>query len=172
MEYQKEFLNRLKLIFNFLKKEKIEFLVCGGIAFGILVYPRSTVDLDLILNLKEKDVENFKILLKKAIKKIIINEAVMKFGPISILRAVIIERQKEFIFDFLFLDENYVKEILKRKIEIEFFKIRFPIISPEDLYLLKSLTGRKQDKIDMEEIKKKYKINFNYVSKWLKKLKG
>jgi hypothetical protein len=171
MEFQKEILKKIKLISNFLKKEKIDFLVCGGIAFSSLVYPRSTVDLDLILDLKEEELERLKSSLQKRFKGLFINPKKMVFGPVSIFRIVFIEKEKEFIVDFLFLKEEYKKEILKRKIIVNFFKIKLPILSPEDLFLLKKLTKRDRDKDDCEEIKRKYKLNFRYINKWLKKLK-
>ena len=171
MEFQKEILRKIKLVTNFLNKEKIDFLVCGGIAFSSLVYPRSTVDLDLILDLKEEELEGFKNSLQKKFKNLFINPKIMVFGPVSIFRVVFIEKDKEFIVDFLFLNEEYLKEALKRKIIVDFFKIKLPIVSPEDLFLLKKLTKRGRDEEDCEEVKRKYKLNFRYINKWLKKLK-
>lgn len=172
MDFQKEIFKKINLIDNFLRKEKIDFLICGGIAFSSLVYPRSTVDIDLILNIKEKDLEALKNSFEKSIKNLVINKKIMKFGNVKVLRAIFIEKEKEFIIDLIFLNEEYLKEIFKNKIVVNFYNLKLPIVAPDDLFILKSLSEREKDKMDLEEIKKKYKINYNYVKKWLKKLKG
>lgn len=67
---------------------------------------------------------------------------------------------------------DFQKEIFKNKIIINFYGLKLPIVDSNDLFILKSLSERERDKLDLEEIKKIYKINYNYVKKWLKKLKG
>lgn len=67
---------------------------------------------------------------------------------------------------------DFQKEIFKNKIIINFYGLKMPIVDSNDLFILKSLSERERDKLDLEEIKKIYKINYNYVKKWLKKLKG
>lgn len=172
MDFQKEIFKKIKLIDNFFKKQKIDFLICGGIAFSSLVYPRSTVDIDLIINIKEKDLEALKNSLEKSLKNLVINKKIINFGNVKVLRIVFVEEIKELIIDLIFLNEEYLKEIFKNKIVVNFYNLELPIVDPNDLFILKSLSEMERDKLDLEEIKKKYKINYNYVKKWLKKLKG
>ncbi|MEJ5166517.1 MAG: nucleotidyltransferase [Thermoanaerobaculia bacterium] len=161
-------------IAKILNNKNIDFLICGGIAQSILIEPRATVDIDIIAKLKKAEFKKIKEELKKNFKDIFPHKNLMVFKKIKIWRIVIFEEKEQFLLDFLFLDNKYFSEILKRKVEIKLEGKILPIVSPEDLYILKSLSNREIDKWDRKKIKEKFKLSFDmeYVKKWLKILKG
>ena len=52
-------------IFSELNKNKIKYIVCGGIAVNLLGIPRMTYDVDLLLNMDDDNLKKFLELLKK-----------------------------------------------------------------------------------------------------------
>lgn len=52
-------------IFREFNKYKIQYLICGGLAVNLYGVPRMTYDIDLLLNMKDKNLERFCRLLKK-----------------------------------------------------------------------------------------------------------
>ena len=63
--------DQLKRIVQFLNKQKIDYALAGGLAFSALVEPRATMDIDLVVMVKEKQLNHFKDLLKQEFESII-----------------------------------------------------------------------------------------------------
>ncbi len=57
--------NRFTKILYFLEKEKIKYIITGGIAVIIYGYLRATKDIDLILDFKKDNIEKFLKIMKK-----------------------------------------------------------------------------------------------------------
>lgn len=150
------------------------FLICGGLAYSILVEPRATLDIDIIIKLKKKDFKLIEKGLREVYDDVLPHKNLMHFKKVAIWRIILFDKGEELIFDLIFVDDNYFSEMLKRKINLEIEKNILPFVSPEDLYILKILSGREIDKWDIKKIKEKYKksFDFDYVNKWIKKLKG
>ena len=68
--------DQLKRIVQFLNKQKIDYALAGGLAFSALVEPRATMDIDLIVMVKEKQLNHFKDLLKQEFESIINNDEI------------------------------------------------------------------------------------------------
>lgn len=165
--------NSIINIANFLENEKMKYCICGGIAYSALVEPRATIDMDILLYLDEKKLELLKKKILKKYKNAILNENIMDFKIFKILRILFVFGEKYFILDLLLTKREYFLEVFKRKIELDFEGKILPFLSPEDLYIIKTLSNREIDKIDLKKIKIKYgkNLDFEYIKKWLKKLK-
>ncbi|MFN3966789.1 MAG: DUF6036 family nucleotidyltransferase, partial [Endomicrobiia bacterium] len=62
-------------------------------------------------------------------------------------------------------------QIFERMKFIKYQRIKLPTISPEDLVLLKLMSGRTRDLDDVRDIIKfQRNLNFKYLKKWAKKL--
>ena len=55
---------QLKKIVQFLNEQQIDYALAGGLAFSALVELRATMDIDLIVMIKETQLNDFKALLK------------------------------------------------------------------------------------------------------------
>lgn len=161
-------------VIKILNNKNIDFLICGGIAQSILIEPRATVDIDIIAKLKKSEFKKIKEELKKNFMDIFPHKNLMIFKKIRIWRILIFEGKEQFLLDFIFVNNRYFSEVLKRKIEIEIEGLILPFVSPEDLYILKSLSNREIDRWDIKKIKEKFKssLDMKYIKNWLKILKG
>lgn len=50
---------QLKEIFESLHKHKVKYLLCGGVAVNLYGVPRTTADIDLLIEWTAENVENF-----------------------------------------------------------------------------------------------------------------
>lgn len=150
-------------IFREFNKNKIEYLICGGLAVNLYGIPRLTYDIDLLLNMKAQNLEKFCKLLKKWGFKPRVPVDIMDFSKKSKRDEWIKQKNlKAFIFvnpDWalseidIIIDStvNYSAAIRNAKI----FKssgITLPVVSLKDLIKMKRNTGRKQDTMDIKNL--------------------
>ncbi len=173
MEEKNFLIDNILRVVRVLKKENINFCIGGGIAFSVLVEPRATVDIDVIIYLKKSDFAKIKKTLNIEFDNLIFHENLMEFKNIKIWRIIRLEEDKVFIIDFVIVKKSFFNDLIKRKKEIEFEEVLVPFIDIEDLYILKKMSERKTDINDLEKIENKYKkmLDWTYIKKWLKKLK-
>ena len=77
----------------------------------------------------------------------------MVFQGISIWRIVGIRSDQEVIVDLLLADSAYLQTALARTRTVPFGSLPVPILTLEDLIILKTLAGRLQDRADLEKIR-------------------
>ena len=172
MEVKEILTAQLKRIVQFLKKQKIDYALAGGLAFSALVEPRATMDIDLIVMIEENQLNDFKDRLKHEFGSIITHEEPMQFKLAKIWRAINLIEDLEMIFDFIFAESEFYKNAIKRAFEIEFFGSKIKVITLEDLILLKNFANRKQDLADLDKIYQTYndEIDDEYLKAWAKEL--
>lgn len=157
-----------KKIVLFLNKEKIDYFIIGGIASGILGTPRFTADVDIDIFLKKNEVSKF---LNKAedagfeINKKECLTRILNTGTFQI-------KYSEYHIDFLIASIELEELTFKRKQKILLYGIEANFPTPEDLILLKIISGRGKDIIDTESIiiRNKNKLDKKYLEKWAMKL--
>lgn len=164
--------DQLKRIVQFLNKQKIDYALAGGLAFSALVEPRATMDIDLIVMIKEKQLNDFKDLLKHEFESIITHKEPMQFNLVKIWRVINFIEDREMIFDFILAESKFHKNAIERAFEIEFFGSKLKVITLEDLILLKNCANRTQDLADLDKIYETYddKIDYGYLKFWSDKL--
>lgn len=163
----------LKKIVKTLKKLKIPYIITGGIAVFVWGRPRFTADIDIVVELHEKDV----VRLEKALRLIsrfsyldtaVMLEAIRFFGEFNFIdgdtgmKVDFWVLKKHEAFDAQRLKRKKIKTILGEKINF---------ISPEDLILIKlqwwikSLSYKQKE--DIESIVKYSgtKLDWNYLKK-------
>ena len=164
--------DQLKRIVQFLNKQKIDYALAGGLAFSALVEPRATMDIDLIIMIKEKQLNDFKDLLKHEFESIITHKEPMQFNLVKIWRVINFIEDREMIFDFMLAETKFHKNAIERAFEIEFFGSKLKVITLEDLILLKTCANRTQDLADLDKIYQTYneEIDHGYLKFWADKL--
>lgn len=155
----------------FLDNTRIEYMLVGGLAVGIWSEPRATVDIDFLVSMKTDDYNILKKKMKESEKFIFIYDEPMTFASISFLRATL-KSNKDISVDFLFADDDFRNEALKRKEAIHMAGFSVNVTTPEDLIILKLLSGREQDNLDAKKILEiqKGNLDMKHIQNWLHKL--
>ena len=160
-------LKKLKLL---LKKEKVPYMLIGGIAVALWGEPRATqdIDIDIVVLMGKNRVFGF---LKEA-KKYGFSyqkEEVNNLLKANLLRLV---WQKDFFLmvDLIISDTKYQEIALKRRKREKIIGEYFWFVSPEDLVLHKLIAGRAIDIKDARSIfgREKERLDVTYLNKWAK----
>ena len=172
MDLKETLTDQLKRIVQFLNKQKIDYALAGGLAFSALVEPRATMDIDLIVMIKEKQLNDFKDLLKHEFESIITHKEPMQFNLVKVWRVINFIEDREMIFDFILAESKFHKNAIERAFEIDFFGSKLKVITLEDLILLKNCANRTQDLADLDKIYETYDddIDYGYLKFWSDKL--
>lgn len=144
-------------------------MLVGGLAVGIWGEPRATVDIDFLISFSINDCFTLRQKINDSNAFVFIQDKPMTFERISLLRATLKSNQDIFV-DFLFSDNDFQKESLSRRQTVKVADFTVNIPTPEDLILLKLISGREQDRLDAKkvfEIQKNH-LDMEYISRWLK----
>jgi predicted nucleotidyltransferase len=158
----------IEKIFKQLNRAGVEYIVIGGVAVIVYGYLRATGDLDLILKL---DQENL-----KKMSKIMKNMGYVERQPIHLedlldeanVRKLM--REKNFkAFTFLPSGENPIlidivmeeslnfQKISEKSVVKSYGGVSIPVVSMDDLIIMKKKAARPQDERDIEELEVVFK---------------
>lgn len=156
-------------VFRELNKNKVKYVVAGGIAVNLHGVPRTTEDLDLLIYLSEENVGKF----AKAMKPL----GYLPKVPVKIEDFGIRKNRESWIKDkgmvvFSLWNKNIpyrvvdifvenpidFKELYRDRINISVGEFAIPIVSIEHLIRLKKMAGRKQDMSDIISLKRVKKL--------------
>lgn len=163
----------LAQIAKILDKLKIPYAITGGMAVSVWGRPRSTADIDIVVELMPK---NTAALAKKllAIDKDVyvsedaINEALKQKGEFNFIHP-----QSQLKVDFWIVKDAFNKQEIQRAIPKNFEEYDIRFISPEDLILSKLLWYKESESTrQLEDIKSVLaisKVNLKYIKNWAAK---
>ncbi len=167
----KLFLETLNWVVKKLNTLNIGYMVTGGSAVGFWGHARTTMDIDMVVALKDSQAD----------KLFTEFEQEAYISKDDILSAVSQKKMFNVIFndtlfkiDFIPLKEDdiYEKESFSRKVEIDFGNLKLSVISPEDLILskLKWMKIAGGSERQMSDCKSIMMVNENtdmaYIKKW------
>ena len=152
------------------RKLRIKVAFMGGIASSVYGRPRATYDVDGMVMVGEKRMNEFLAALSKAGFKFDKRKPIKSISGMPFL-TLIYPKFKTYVDLFLAVSP-FQKEILRRKRKIKLGSTQISLVSAEDLILLKFLSGRERDLEDAREIlvENKERINVGYLEKWAKRL--
>lgn len=146
------------------QKQKVKYVVVGGIAVNLLGSLRSTADMDILVEMSDENLGKVVSILKKEGYRV-----KQPVDPMGIadekLRYDWIHHKHMKAFNFYKEDELKevdiiidspvsFKEANKTALRIKAGDIALPVISIDNLIKMKKNTGRSVDKFDIEELKK------------------
>lgn len=149
----------VKSVLAALEREKVDYVLVGGVALGLHGLERPTVDIDVFIRLDAGNVERLKAALRFLWKDSSIEEIrfedlsgdypVIRYGPPT----------GEFFIDIMGRvgTEIAYQDLTVERVEIEGVPVR--IASPASLYRMKKATLRPIDRIDAERLKEKFKLS-------------
>ena len=150
-------------------RRSVTYALAGGWAYSALVEPRATTDIDLLILLDPPSREQIQTLVSSLFDSTIIHPSPMVLQGISIWRIVGIRSEQEVVIDFLLADSAYLRTALERRHMVGFGALQVPMLSIEDLVILKIVAGRLQDRADLEKIRAReadLRIDWSYVDRW------
>lgn len=156
-----------KLI-KFLNKEKIDYIIIGGLAAGVLGEPRMTGDIDVDVILEKEKLNEFLNKAKKYGFKVNTPKCVKRMKEAGVFQ---IEYDVLHI-DFIVASIDLEREAIKRRKKIRLYNMEAYYPTPENFILLKIIPGRPQDLIDVERVIVRYKdrLDIKYLKDWAQRL--
>ena len=163
----------LKLVVSRLERLKIPYMLTGGLAVSFWGLPRTTHDVDIIIEAEREDKEKIVDTFKKDfyISKEAVSEAIEKKFTFNIIH---FKSSLKVDFWLIKKDPYKILEFERRKKEKIFGK-KIYIISPEDLILIKLFWYREGGSSrHLEDIKsilviQKSKLDLNYIKNWARR---
>ena len=157
----------LRIIVNFLEKEKIDYMIIGGIANSIYGNPRQTFDIDIKINIEENKLADF-IATLPSVGRVVTDDPldfVMKHAVLP----VDIESVR---IDLIMAGLDYEKKAINRSVQKNLYGILAKVTTIEDLIIQKSISTRTKDWLDIAElIQLQHKnINWDYLLKHVDEL--
>jgi hypothetical protein len=127
-----------KKIISFMEKERVDYLVIGGIASAALGYPRFTQDVDICILTDRNKITEFLNKLKKEGFNFAEEEVVKRIRETGTFQ---IPWGSSHV-DFLIVSTNFEKSAISRKQRITIYGVEASLPTPEDLILLKVVPSR------------------------------
>lgn len=161
----------LKAIVVGAEQASFRLALAGGFAYSMYCNPRATVDLDFVI-FTDDDIDSVEQLLINRFASVYRNLEAFSFHLVTVYRFLAISGEEETIVDLLAINnEEYKRELFSRVREIELDEITVPVVSPEDLIVLKRYSNREQDKIDADNLEKQLegRLDTRYIEKWSKR---
>jgi predicted nucleotidyltransferase len=158
-------------IFRTFQKQKVKYVLVGGIAVNLLGAMRNTADLDILVEMSDDNLKKIVQILKKQGYKV--------KQPVDPMKVADPETRKDWIEKkhmkaFNFYKEDELKEVdiviespvsfeeaEKSALRIKVDDLTLPVISVDKLIEMKQKTGRPIDKLDIEELTKIKKLKKN-----------
>jgi len=138
-----EFPEILQIVCTYLNIKKIEYVIVGGVAVMYHGVPRTTVDIDIILQIEEKEISSFADFL---------NEKGFSASKIDIQKAFIEKSHSTSFFkdtllrlDIQGVNSDFDQMTLDRAIMVDLFGTSIKIGSGEDTFVNKILFQGEQD---------------------------
>lgn len=172
MEIAEDLKVLLKKVCSELRKNNLQFCLAGGWAVSMIGIARTTMDIDILIVLDENIKRKVVSILENSFNLIQSHEKEMELKNITIWRNIVSLKGKNdpYMLDLLKADNDYLKTVIERRIEIDYEGTVIPIISIEDLIVIKLASFRKQDQVDIENlIQSGAAIDWGYLEKAIKK---
>ena len=153
------------------QKQKVKYVLVGGIAVNLLGSLRSTADLDILVEMSDNNLKKIVNIMKKYGYRV-----KQPVDPIKIAdkktRENWIKNKNMKAFNFYKQDELKEVDIIiespvsfeearKKTVRIKIDDLILPVISINNLIKMKKKTGRAIDKLDIDELKKIKKLREN-----------
>lgn len=159
----------LGTITSFLDRLRIPYLLVGGLALSLWGRPRTTLDLDFLVQLDQKGLEKLKRGAQRENMKV--DARWLKWNPLlrkSQVRLCV----GNVAVDILLPRDAHDRAAFERKRRCKLGDRSYVVVSPEDLVLQKLKVGRPRDFEDALTVlaRRRGKLDRSYLRRWAKKL--
>lgn len=150
----------------------VEHALAGGLAVAVWARPRATVDIDLVI-LGDADSIAAVRAAGTQLGLLQTNRRITKFRRARLLRMAIppTTTRETISIDLLLVDDGLAKSVMSRASARRIGGIDVPVVSAEDLILLKLLRLSDQDRADIRAIASEQRLDKRYLHRWAKRLR-
>src|SRR3989344_4755822 len=168
---ERELFDILKLVTDFLNKEKIPYMIVGGITLAYHGLPRTTEDIDILIFLEEHKIKKFADFMKK--NDFLIDEEEIKTALKEKSHFSVFDKRSIFRMDIKGVYNDLDKDSFSRRMKIHFRGLNLFINTPEDAIIAKLVFGSYRDLEDAKGIisRQRKKLEFDYIKDKCKKHK-
>ncbi len=175
MEIGKSLLETLKQISTALSTADVEHCLIGGLALAMVARPRTTEDIDILVLLNEEQIGKLSAIIHEGFQVIHAHKEVMTFGKSKIWRVLLSDPfsgEGSVLLDILFAEHVIHQNAVRNALTVTVDSIPISVVKPEDLILLKMLSGRDQDLLDIELIREENQNNLDegYIKIWKERI--
>ncbi len=163
-----------KRVIGLLNKHNIPYMLTGGLAVTVWGRARSTLDIDIVLDIEKNDIKKLTNAFQK--EDFYIDEETVEMALNKKVSFNAIDRETNTTIDCYLVGNNeYEAARFKRKIVKHMVGVKVNVISPEDLILIKLQwykdSGSTRHLEDAESILKISEVDLKYIKEWVKKQK-
>ena len=163
------FENFIKKAIDALNESKVKYVVIGGIAAIFYGRARTTMDLDVVILVKEGEIEKLANSLRKNKFEADLDE--IKRSLKEKTHITIFLKNSPYRIDLKGIYTSLDQASIRRRRKIKLFGRNVWIESPEDIVIAKLVYGSQQDLEDAKAILIKQKLDLNYLFKRAKEEK-
>lgn len=151
-------------IFREFQKQKVKYVLVGGVAFNLLGGNRNTLDLDILAEMSDKNLLKIVNIMKKAGYRVKQPVDPAKIADSKVRRDWIRNKNMK-AFNFYKGERTYeevdiiidspvdFKEAIKDALEVKISGLSLKVISPRNLIKMKAAAGRSKDLGDIKQLK-------------------
>lgn len=156
-------------VFRELNKNKVKYVVAGGIAVNLHGVPRTTWDMDILIDFDKENMNRFSNAMKSLGYKPKIPVTIEDFGIAKNRESWVKEKEMKVfslwntkdpykIIDVFVQHPIAFKELYRKKKDVSVGEFKIPVVSIEHLIELKNIAARLQDISDIESLQKVKKL--------------
>jgi len=160
---ERDIFDILKLVTIYLNKEKIPYMIVGGITLAYHGTPRTTEDIDILIYLTENKIKKFTDFMEK--NDFIIDEEDIKTALKEKSHSTILDKKSIFRLDIKGIYDKLDRDSFARRKKIHFRNLDFYVNTAEDAIIAKLIFGSFRDIEDAKGIlsRQKDKLDLDYI---------
>ncbi len=147
-----DLIDELRNIISELESASVDYALCGGLAMAVYAFPRSTLDIDIMIHRQDLD----KVVSLARDLGFLLDAGLMTFqmGKVQIYRVTKIRQDigESLVLDLLLVSED-IRDAWDSRIKMEWEYGTISVVSPQGLITLKSMRKSGQDKDDITFLK-------------------
>ena len=146
----------------------IPYMIIGGMANAVWGQPRATLDIDVTIWFKEKEINRVVSFLAGLFRPLVSDPA----GFVQDTSVLPLESKDGVRIDLIFAKLSFEREAISRVVEIKVGGIPICFCSPEDLILHKIISERERDQDDARgvAVRRMKSLDLNYLEPRIREL--
>ncbi|MBW1766517.1 MAG: nucleotidyltransferase [Deltaproteobacteria bacterium] len=151
-----------------LSDNRIPYMIIGGMANAVWGQPRATLDIDVTIWFKEKEINRIVSFFADFCRPLVSDPA----GFVQDTSVLPLESKDGVRIDLIFAKLSFEREAISRVVEIKVGGIPICFCSPEDLILYKIISERERDQDDARgvAVRRMKSLDLNYLEPRIREL--